>query len=131
MGNYYQGLPAVGVKLCKPRFNHAGIETPAGVGIHILSGGHDPARVGVKKIRGHDPDGVGVKNISCITNQRGRGEIFCLGFNLAGVCRKKYLGFEALTPPGSGSKNGPGFRVNAESIPLPRFSQKLGSKTGV
>ena len=41
----FQGLPGVGVFRCKPRFDPAGVETPAdpaGVGVKIFSGVKSP-----------------------------------------------------------------------------------------
>ena len=63
----YQGLPGVGVKRGRPRFDPAGVVTPvypAGVGVEKKIRGHNPDGAGVKNIfRGHDPAGAGVENI--------------------------------------------------------------------
>ena len=86
----HQGLPGVGVKRGLPRFDPAGVVTPAdpaGVGVKKYVRGHDPAGVGVgKKVRGHDPDGVGVKNIFRGHNPAGVGvKIIFRGHDPAGV----------------------------------------------
>ena len=56
------GLPGVGLKRGRPRFDPAGVATPvdpAGVGAKIYFRGRDPAGAGVENIfPGHEPGGV-------------------------------------------------------------------------
>ena len=129
-----QGLPGVGVKRDRPRFDPAGVVTPVapvGVGVKKYFRGHDPAGVGVeKKNRGHDPAGAGVKNIFRGHDPAGAGvkNIF-RDRDPAGVGVKTYC--RGHDPAGSGPDPGKTFQnirvIINEDSGFPRGRGQTGS----
>ena len=129
---YTQGLPGVAVFRGKPRFDPAGVETPAdpaGVGVKIFSGVKSPPGSGWKKKRGNNPAGVGVENIFGVITPPGSGLSFFTGvFTPPWSGSNFFSGF--LPRRGRGEEMGPGSGLKRGLPRYPVFPKNPGQKPG-